>query len=254
MEAVLGLDGETHEAAVTRIKKASDDRPVSFGVDLVALPVINRNMVKATSAKTLFEKEWELTKARATQKVLNAIKKEKFPRESEGFKILYGEDAAEWLKETCAVTDYSGFGPKTEKGAATDQYMGKELKISLKGLSSLPAVKEAREKIASGKATTRHELLRPAIKLVEDFEASDVFKKAKDQDKVYEAWVDDQLTDAKKTVRGLLYDVSQIRFGIVVGQTWPVECKSLDENTLTITVDGQTIEGKAEMKEIAIDV
>lgn len=254
MDAVLGLDGEAQDKAVTRVKKAADDRPVSFVVDLKVLPVINRNMVKIASAKVLFEKEWELTKARATQKVLNGIRKEKFPRESEGFKVLYGEDGAEWLKTTCAITDHSGFGPKTAKGEAQDKYMGKELKVSLKGLSSLPSVKEAREKMASGKATIRHELLRPAIKAVEEFEASDVLKKAKDADKVYGAWLDDQLSDAKVQVRKLLYEVSQIRFGVVVGQVWFSEFKSLDENTMSLTVDGQALSGTVEMKEIEIDV
>lgn len=253
MDAVQGLEGEAQDKAVGRVKKASDDRPVSFVVDLKALPVINRNMVKGASAKVLFEKEWELTKVRATQKVLNGIRKEKFPRESEGFKVLYGEEGAEWLKNQ-GITDYSGFGPKTEKAAAQDQYMGKELKIALKGLSSLPTVKEAQQKIASGKTTARHELLRPALKAVEEFEASDVLKKAKDKDKVYEAWLDDQLTDTKKEVRKLLREVSQIGFGVVVGQVWFSEFKSLDENALTLTVDGQTIEGTVEMKEIQVDI
>ncbi len=253
MEAVLGLEGEDASKAVGRVKKASKDRPISFVVDLKSLPVINRNMIKAMSAKDFFEKQWELTKARATQKVLNGIKKDKFPRESEGFKVLYGEDGAEWLKGL-GITDYSGFGPKTALAEAQDQYMGKELKVSLKGLSSLPSVKEAREKIASGKATARHELLRPALKSVEEFEASDVLKKAKDQGKVYEAWLDDQLSDAKIQVKKLLYQVSQIRFGVIVGQTWFTEFKSLDEQSLDITVDGQKISATAELKEVPVDI
>lgn len=253
MEAVLGLEGEDASKAVGRVKKASKDRPISFVVDLKSLPVINRNMIKAMSAKDFFEKQWELTKARATQKVLNGIKKDRFPRESEGFKVLYGEDGAEWLK-ALGITDYSGFGPKTVLAEAQDQYMGKELKVSLKGLSSLPSVKEAREKIASGKATARHELLRPALKSVEEFEASDVLKKAKDQNKVYEAWLDDQLSDAKIQVKKLLYQVSQIRFGVIVGQTWFTEFKSLDEQSLSLTVDGQKIDATAELKEVPVDI
>ena len=207
----------------------------------------------SASAKTLFEKEWELTKARTTQKVLNGIKKEKFPRESDGFKVLYGDEGAEWLKAQ-GITDYSGFGPKTVKGEAQDQYVGKELKVSLKGFGSIPSVKEAQQKIASGKTTPRHELFRTAFKAVEEFEASDVLKKAKDKDKVYAAWLDDQLADAKTQVRKLLHEVSQIRFGVVVGQTWFTEFKSLDETTLDIKADGQTLTGTVEMKEIQIDV
>lgn len=252
LDAIRGLDGEDASKAVARVKKASTDRPVSFTVDLQALPVINRNMVKSASAQVLFEKQWELTKARASQKVLNDLKKEKFPRASEGFKILYGEDGAEWLKAQ-GITDYSGFGPKTAQGEATDKYMGKELKVSLKGLSSLPTVKEAKEKIASGKATTRHELLRTALDDIAKFEASDVLKTARDKDKVYAAWLDDQASAAKDKVRDLLYEVSQIRFGVVVGQVWFNEFKSLDDTALDIKVDNQTLTGNVEMKEIEID-
>lgn len=253
LEAIEGIDGEERNTAVTRVKKASNDRPISFVVNLKALPVINRNMVKDASAKALFEKQWELTKARAAQKVFNDIKKERFPRESEGFKQVYGEDAAAWLKEQ-GFTDYSGFGPKTEKAAAQDQYVGKELKVSLKGLSSLPSVKEAKQKIASGKATARHELLRSALDEAEEFLNSSVYKKAKDKDKVFAAWLDDQVTATKAQVRKLLYEVSQIRFGVVVGQTWFSEFKSLDDTSLDVKVDGQTITGNVEMKEIQIDI
>lgn len=254
MEAVLGVEGEDRDKAVTRIKKASSDRPVSFTVDLRAIPVINRNMVKETSAKDLFEKQYELMKARARQKVLGAVQKERFPRESEGFKVLYGDDGADWLKAQ-GITDYSGFGPKTKAAEAQDFYMGKELKISLKGISSLPSVDDAKKKIASGKGVTaRYELMVPAFEEIDEFEGSKVFKNAKNQDKVYEAWLKDQLDDAKTKVRKLLYETSQIRFGVIVGQTWFTEFDSLDDNTLTISPDGTAIEATVEMKEIQVEV
>lgn len=254
MEAVLGVEGEDRDKAITRIKKASNDRPVSFTVDFRAIPVINRNMVKETSAKDLFEAQYELMKARGRQKVLGAVQKAKFPRESEGFKVLYGEDGAAWLKEQ-GITDYSGFGPKTKAAEAQDFYMGKELKVSLKGISSLPSVDDAKKKIASGKGVTaRYELMKPAFEEIEEFEGSKVFKNAKNQDKVYEAWLKDQLDDAKTKVRKLLYQTSQIRFGVIVGQTWFTEFDSLDDNTLTISPDGEDIQATVEMKEIQVEV
>jgi len=62
-----------------------------------SLPIINRKMVKSASAKDLFNLEWELTKARAAQKVYNAYKKDKIPaKESKTFDALYGAEAATW--------------------------------------------------------------------------------------------------------------------------------------------------------------
>jgi hypothetical protein len=70
---------------------------VALTIPLRQIPVINRKMVKDVSAKTLFELEWQLTKARAAQKVYNSYHKEKFGRKSEGFKLVYGDTTADWL-------------------------------------------------------------------------------------------------------------------------------------------------------------
>ncbi len=232
---------------------ADTDSAVEMVIDLKALPVINRKMVQSVSAKVLFEKEYDLCKARAAQKVYNTYKKEHFPRKSEGFEIQYGKEAATWLKEQ-GFTDYSGFSPKSVQAESTDFYMGKELHVSLKGLSSLPSVKEVKEKLAKGKVNPAGALMVPYVEEVEGFLASDIYKKAADQAKVFEAWLDGQQKAATKKVRGLIFDLAQIKFSIVVGQTWPSEFKSIDENTLKITVDGNEIEGKIEMKEVQIKI
>lgn len=241
--------GETLAQTQARLKKASKDRPVTVVINLRALPVINQDMVKAVSASILFRKQLELMKARGAQKVFNSIKKDKFPRESEGFKVLYGEDAANWLKDQ-GITDYSGFGPKTKKAEAQDYYMGKELKVALKGLSSLPSLKEVQTKMASGKLSARFELMSPAVAEVDDFLDGATYKKAANQDRLYEQWLNDKLAEAKTTVRRLLFELSQMRFGIVVGQTWFTEFSSFEENTLNI--DG--VVGSVEMNEIQVEV
>jgi hypothetical protein len=234
---------------------ADTDATVDLVVDLTALPVINRTMVKAASAKALFEKEYALTQLRAAQKVYNTVKKDKFPRKSEGFAVMYGEDAAAWLKEN-GLTDYSGYQPpKTKTEEAKDYYMGKELKVSLKGLSSLPTLKKAEEAIAKGKVTASVALMQPAIQEVANFLASDVYTKAKNPDQLFEAWLDGQFKDAQTKVWALIAELAQIKFAIVVGQVWFTEFASLDENSLDVTTpDGEKITGKVEMKEIQIAI
>jgi hypothetical protein len=211
--------------------------------DLRALPVINRKMVKACSAKLLFEKEYELCQARAAQKVYNTVKKEKFPRKSEGFEVTYGAEATTWLKEQ-GLTDYGGFAPKTVQAEAKDFYMGKELKTSIKGFSSLPSLKEAREKIAKGKPNGPTLLMADAIKAVD----------AHEKDKAFEKWLDEQLDESRKAVRGLLFDLAQVKFSIVVGQIWFTEFASLDENSLDVTLGGAKIPCKVEQKEIKVEI
>jgi hypothetical protein len=187
--------------------------------------------------------------------------KEKFPKTSKGFEITYGADAAAWLKEQ-GITDYNGFGPKSVQAEASDFYMGKELKVSIKGYSSLPSLKEARASIAAlsdpkskkkalnGPTT----LMKAAIDELDAFLASDVYAKAKDQDKVYEAWLKGQLDHAKGLVRDLMFELAQVKFTIVVGQIWPTEFASLDENTLDVTLGGVPISCKIEQKEIKVEI
>ncbi len=220
--------------------------------NLNKLSIINAQMVKAVSAKKLFEDEYTLTKARAAQKVYNSVLKEKFPsaKKSEGFEVLYGADAAAWLKDQ-GITDYSGFSPKSTVADAVDFYMAKKLETSLKGLSTIPSLADFKKKVAAkGKLTASQALMEPAYNEVEAFLASDVYKKAKNQDDLLKSWLEGQAEAQTKVTRSLIADMAKTKFSIIVGQVWPSEFKSLDENTLTIKVDGQDIEAKLDQREV----
>jgi hypothetical protein len=223
-------------------------------LDLRALPVINRKMVKDVSAKSFFETQYALLQAQAEQKVYNGYSKEFLQtKKSEGFATQYGEETAAWLKEQ-GFTDYSGFSPKSIQAEATDFYMGKELKVNLKGLSKLPSLKEVKEQIAKNKLNAGGLLMKPTVDLVETFLASDLYKKAAQKDKVMEVWLDGQTTAAKSKARELIFQTAQTTFSLVVGQVWFKEFSSLDENSMTIEVDGTKVECKAEMREIEIKI
>jgi hypothetical protein len=223
-------------------------------IDLKALPIINRKMIKAASAKKLFEDAYELTKRRAAQKVFNTFQKEKFPKESKGYKVVYGDEAAAWLKEQ-GLTDYNGFAPKQVQAPSTDFYIGKELSTHLKGLSSLPSMKEAIEKRTKGKLTPSAALLTPYIKQVENFLDTPVYKKAQDKDKVFEAWLGSESHAATKAVRSLMGEMARTKFAIVVGQSWFTEFDSIDQNQLSILADdGSDLECRVEMKEVEIPI
>jgi hypothetical protein len=219
-------------------------------LDLLALPVINRKMVKSTSARTFFTTGFELTKAQAAQKVYNGYTKDMLPgKKSEGYAALYGDDAATWLKEQ-GFTDYSGFNPKSVNAESTDFYMAKTLKVSQKGYSSLPSLKEAKDKIAKGKPNPPTVLMQPYITEVEGFLSSDAYTKAAAKDKVLEAWLKGQAKAATEKCRKLIYDVAQGTFCVIVGQIWFSEFSSIEEGSLEIEVDGIKVGCTVEMKEV----
>lgn len=224
-------------------------------LDLKVLPAINRKQINEVSAKDLFTLEYELTKARAAQKVFSSFRKELLPdgKKSDGFSVLYGQPGAEWLKGL-GFTDYGGFNPKQAQSPSTDFYMGKELAVSLKGLSSLPSLKEVREKMAKGKPTPSASLMIPYVKEVEAFLASPTYVKASNQPKLLAAWLDGEGRSATLKVRSLLFAKAQTVFTVVVGQVWFKEFSSLDENSMQIAVDGLTLDCKVEQKEVRINL
>jgi hypothetical protein len=132
--------------------------------------------------------------------------------------------------------------------------MGKELKVNLKGLSKLPSLNDVRKQMAKGKLNAPGALMAPVVELVEGFIDSDAYKAAADKDAVLKAWLEGQTKAARTEARKLIYQIAQTTFALVVGQTWFNEFKSLDENSLDIEVDGNTIPCKVEMREIEVKI
>ena len=221
-------------------------------IDLRALPVINRQMVDQLKAETFFKAHFEMTVAKAGQKVFGAYYSERHTgaaRTSEGLDAKYGTAAAAWLRER-GLTDH-GFSPRGKTAAVQDFYIGKELKVSLKGLSSLPSVKEAKEKLA--KATEKKpapigcRLMEPHIKAAEEFIAAN-----KGRDKIIDAWLDGQQVLYRTKARMAMAAAAKDMICVVVGQTWFSDFATIDDNMMKITTAYGPLDCKVEMKEIEI--
>lgn len=235
------------------------DPDQTYMLDLRALPIINRKMVAEVSAERLFELSYELLKLKGDQKVYNDYLKKNFPKTSTGFAAKYGEAAAKWLAEQ-GLTEYNGFSPKVVKADATDFYMGKEIKVSLKGLSSLPTLKDLAERLDAMKKD-KTKSLTPAMKLmagaykdVQDFLDSAIYKQNEDKNALFETWLKNKAKAATSRVRELMYALAQIKFSVVVGQVWFKEFSSLDENSMSLKFDGHEFDCKVELKEIEVKI
>lgn len=219
-------------------------------LNLGLLPVINRQMVKATSAKALFEAEWALLKTQAQQKVYNTLLKDLAgTKKSEGFVEKYGQEAADWLKAQ-GFTDYSGFSPKSVQAESTDVYAAKELSVSVKGFSAIPSLNDFKKQAAKGKFTPSAALMEAAFKDAEAFLAT---ADGKDQAKA-EAWLKAKVKALDVERRQRIAAKAQAVFCVIVGQVWFSEFSSIDENTMTLTLDGQKLDCKVEMKEVQVKI
>ncbi len=154
----------------------------------------------------------------------------------------YGDDGAAWLKDQ-GITEHNGFSPSSTQAESKDYILAKELDVKLKGMSALPSVKDVR----GGKKTGAAAFMATTIDEVDAF-----FQK--NPDKLHKDWIEGKTKSTISEVRGLMHQATKIKWSILVGQVWCQEFKSLDENTLTVKIDGANVEGKIELKEVQIKV
>ena len=220
------LQGETYQ------------RGQIYVLDISSLPVINRNMVKQVTADETFRKSFELEHLKGDQKVFKYYRDQLIEKSNKGYAIVYGAEAADWLK-TIGITEFNGFNPSSKMVEFGDVYTAKELSITVKGLSSLPKVSDVENKLKEGKSLSlREEVMLRAIKKVEEFKKSDIFKNASNPQALLAQWLDDEATAATAKTRQLNKELAKIKFSIIVGHTWFSDFGSLDENTLTFEPAG----------------
>jgi hypothetical protein len=224
-------------------------------VNLDKLPIINRGMAKAASAEELFRLEYMTLRYQARQKVFNKLLDELFPEKAvAGMKERYGAEAAEWLRSK-GIYD-SGFTPKTTTATATDMYYAKLLDVNLKGLMSLSGVKleDVRSQMAKNKLTPLGALMVPALAEFDIFKASPACYGAPDSNLAIIHWLKGKAADATEEVRRLSYQIAQQKFAVIVGGVWFKEFASLDENTLTLELDGRPTVCTVTQKEEAVEI
>jgi hypothetical protein len=240
----------------TLTKVFGDTQVVFF--DLSKLPVINRTMVKTTTAKSLFQLQWKLIEAKAAQKVFKNYKEQYIGgKESVAFTKSYGKEAAAWLNEQ-GFTDHNGFNPKSVVAEAKDFYMAKEMAVKIASFSSLPSLNDVRKKLASGKKLTPSEaLLHKYIKYVDEFLADTVAANGELSDmqkRMLNTWLEKETEASIAATRALLYQKAQLLFSVTVGQSWFSDMISLDENTMDLVLGGEQRTCTVEMKETRVDL
>ena len=223
--------------------------------DLSKIPVINRRMVQETSAKALFELEWELTEASAAQKVYKYYREQYLgKKESLAFTKSYGKEATQWLADQ-GLTDFNGFNPKSVAAKAKDVYFGKKLNVKIKSFSDLPSINDVKKKLAAAKKMTPSEaLVYKYMQDVDDVLKTDAASITEAQKRMLDKWLQDETAAAVQKCRDLMFKKSQIVFSIVVGQGWFSEFLSVDENTMDVFLGGEKRSCTVEMKEIEIEI
>jgi hypothetical protein len=224
-------------------------------IDVQNIPIINRKMVTTLSAKDFFVKNVELIKNSALQKVLKYYNDQYNEKRSTGYDVLYGVDVSNWLKEI-GITEYNGFSPKMETVEPVDEYIGKSMAVNIKGCSTLPTVKKVIEKVESGNGTlTKTEnLINEGLKVYNEFTNSSIYQKSSNQTNLISTWLKDETKSAIENNRQLIREVSAMKFSIMLGHVWFNEFATLDENSMSVTVDGENFDCTVDLKDITVKI
>jgi len=195
------VDDKTYDAltdilGLEQMTVVSDNHII---IHMSKLPVINRMMSRSVSLDSYVSLVERLTDLQGVVKGLKAsISTEN--RKTDGMKEKYGDDAAGWLS-SIGVRDY-GFSPKTKSAESQDFYPATEVVYKLKGLSSLPSVKDVVKKLDADKPLTLRERL------------------------VHEGMMNDAsspkeaLEAAQSEVKGIQNELSKLTYSIIIGKTW----------------------------------
>jgi uncharacterized protein YegL len=256
LEDHLNKNGVKYDVWISSEKNVGTNSYQTIVIDLSSLPLVNRGMVKAVSAKALAEQEWELLKLQANEKVYDYYKKSLFPKTSKSFVEMFGEDCANWLKEI-GITDFNGFAPKTTQAESTDFYLSVNLATKIKGLSSLPKVEDVVTKIKAGKELKLNEwIMADAIKKYLAQLDSDMYKSLNEEQQkgVLKTYLETKSAILNKQRRKALQEIAQIKFSLILSKRNFVEFKSFDENKLSLVLDGQNLDFTFEFSEKQVNI
>jgi Mg-chelatase subunit ChlD len=227
---------------------------VGFVLDLTKIPVINRSMVKEVSAEELFRNQHNLLTLKGYQSVFNHYNKVYNPKVSESFVAAYSKEAAEWLK-TIGITDYNGFAPKVIEDKIGEVYMSKEMKVTIKGVASLPSAKDVIAKLEAGKALTpREEFLRPALTSIEKFVDSLGNKTNEEISEAFATYISTMKHGITEQTRKLNAEIAKTKFAVILGQTWFKEFETMDENHLLLEIDGRSYDFSVDIIDKEIEI
>lgn len=200
-----------------------------YTLDLSSIPVINRAIANGrTSATALCTKAYRELELKGMLKALNYLQDQIDPDgKSKLGKGALSADQELYLQSQ--GVGRNGFSPPVEKMPATDFYMAKEFDIKMKGLSSLPSVKDVLEKSSKGGKLTPSALL---VKAGLDHADGHMKKSMKDAAKV--SWLDEEIKALKQDLVAVRSDIQETKFAVILGKKWFDEFTSREKNTLTL--------------------
>ncbi len=167
---------EEKSTLITDLQKEYGGKYVIVKIHLYRIPVINQTYAEVTSGRDLFKICSRALELEALQKWVNGYYKEFESKATAAqFKTGIFEDMSADQLRVCEAHGlrkdgtYNPVATKTaKKDECQDSYETRSFELVFKSISSLPSVKEAREKIAAKKTTLSVEVMQKALSTLQN--------------------------------------------------------------------------------------
>lgn len=211
-------------------------------LDLTKIPVVNRAIGDLSlSAKEILLDNFNELKIQARLKVLNSLRKELFP-DAPKTTNQWTEQERRYLIQ-CGFKDDGSYSPPVDLMESTDEYDAVSFKLQFKGLSTIPSLKDLRERLIklneykanpSGKEV---KLLLGMKLMVDEFIK---FESVKDNQLDY---LNNTIIQLKKELRILRNSIQRKKFSLVLGKNWftDLEKSEAEQEVLINTELGELI-------------
>lgn len=199
---VVGLEAFPHEVI------SSGDGREYWQFNLRSIPVINRSMVEKLYADVFVDTIAKQQALKIKLKTINYILKEReesLPMTTGPLIDKYGVKAAKWLSDI-GVREY-GFSPVgTTSAEVSDEYPSVQVEVKIKGLSSIPSVKDVLKRVDDNKSLNNLQAM--------------VHNGYVYYDKHNDADLGTAKTELTKMKRGLDTQIANMVYSLILGRKW----------------------------------
>lgn len=214
-------------------------------VNISQLPIINKKRSDTVYSIELETKEMELLRCRCMNKYIAYLIKSNSLNE-EDLKISKSimNEKDKYLK-SLGISN-NGYTPKTEVSKSGDFYIATTLETKLEEFSNLPKIEDVFRKLKSSKAMTpSEEYMYDCMKVVDE-----VMKNSNDQLSAL-----GNLSETYKDMsKGLLEDISKMKFILLVSRKWFADKGDFDDNSVKVKVCGSDLNMSFVFSEKKVDL
>lgn len=225
--------------------KANGDQV--FVLEFGNLPIINKKRTESVFSYQMSKLELDLLENKCFRKYLAYLKKQ-YPDMSKSTGSEYSPEVTQYLK-SLGITSYNGYSPNTELDKSGDFYMANTLKTLIQNFSSLPKIEDVIKKSQdpTKTLTTSESYMKVCMDKI------DSILKRKSSSIASEE-INSLYNYHNGESRRLITEIAKSKFSIILSRKWFADKAGFDDNSVDVSINGQSLKLKWEFRDQKVDL